>query len=164
MSSDINTRLYRQFDWERSRLLLHKQDRIAELSDELKALDKAEDSSRSPRVYSRRHDEKEAPCTRLHLLQRFGTELKEYDDLLLREHAIASLPKPTKRNFRTVFDWVYNEQPIVQEEYQYLYQRDDFVLLGEQQDEWVRSFAEKVSYLVVLPFTKVRNPSFTVQA
>ena len=156
MSSDINTRLYRQFDWERSRILLHKQDRIAELSDEIKALDKVDESSQPARIYSRRYDEKKNPCTRLHLFQRFETELKEYDDLLLKEHAISSIPKPTKRNFRTVFDWVYNEQPIVEEEYQYLYQRDDFVLLGEQQDEWGRSFVEKLSSLVHLPFMRVR--------
>ena len=83
--------------------------------------------------------------------------LKEYDDLLLREHSIVSIPKPTKRNHRTIFDWVYNNKPLVREEYQYLYDERDFLLLGNHQDEWLRSFQERIWNLGHVKFFKVKS-------
>lgn len=144
MTSDINTRVYRRYGWERNRILLYKQDRVAELSEQLKALDRRDDRLQSPGLYSRRDDEEQEPCQRPHLIRRLESELKEYDDILLREHAITSIPNPTRSTHRSIFDWVYNNKPIVRDEYQYLYQQDDFVLLGSQHDRWLWSFEEKI--------------------
>ena len=57
MDSDINTRLYRRFGLSRNRLLLHKQDKIAALSEELKELDKTDERLRPERLTCRRYDE-----------------------------------------------------------------------------------------------------------
>ena len=155
MISDINTSLYRGFRWERNRLLLHHQDRIAELSGQLGGLDRADEASQPYRLYSRRDDEEQPPAQRTHLLRQLARELKEYDDLLVREHAIATMPKPTKHDHRSLFNWFYNNKPVVWDEYQHLYQQDDFILLGNQQDGWLRSFEEKILAFGRL-FTKVR--------
>ncbi|KAG8530119.1 uncharacterized protein KY384_005601 [Bacidia gigantensis] len=154
MTSDINTRVFRRFGWERNRLLLHKQDRIAELSDQLRELDKADEVANPERLYSRRDDEEQASCERQRLMHQMSTDLKEYDDLLTREHTISSITKPSKNNHRTIFDWVYNNKPVVWDEYQYLYQQDDFVLLGNQRDNWLRSFDEKIWALSHFPIFK----------
>ena len=144
MDSDVNTRLYRRFGWERNRILLHKQDLIVCLSDELKNLDRYEDRMSPIRLWSRRYDDEKGPSQRKLLLQRLEQALTEFDTLLLREHEISSLTRPTKGNHRTIFDWVFNEKPVVKPEYQYLNQTDDFVLLGNQQDTWLRTFQEKI--------------------
>ena len=145
MDSDINTRLYRRFGLIRNRLLLHKQDKIAELSEKLSDQDRADEISHPERLWCRRYDEElgdESP--RAEILRSLGKALEEYDALLLREHAIASIPNSTTRNHRSIFNWVYNNKPVVNEEYQYLYDERDFLLLGNQQDPWLRWFHEKI--------------------
>ena len=145
MDSDINTRLYRRFGLIRNRLLLHKQDQIMELSEKLHNLDKADETSYPDRLYCRRYDkELGEESQRTQVLQSLQNHLEEYDAMLLREHAIVSLPKPTTRNHRAIFDWVYNNKPVVREEYEYLYDERDFLLLGNQQDDWLRSFQERI--------------------
>ena len=144
MISDVNTSIYRGFRWERNRLLLHHQDRVAELSDRLRELDKSDEASQPHRLYSRRDDEEQHPAPRTQLLHQLASELKEYDDLLTREHAVATMTKPTKRDHLSLFNWFYNNKPVVWDEYQHLYQQDDFILLGNQEDGWFRSFEEKI--------------------
>ena len=155
MTCDVNTRLYRRFGWERNRLLLHKQDEVVVLSDELKALDAQDEYSHRERLYSRRKDIEQTDCKRSEILRRLTSQLKEYDDLLLREHAVASLPECTARNHKGVYDWVYNTKPVYTSEYQYLNQQDDFALLGNQHDLWARAFAEKLFALTDIPILGV---------
>lgn len=149
MNSDINTRLYRRFGLVRNRLLLRKQDCIAQLSEKLKGMDKFDEHECPEKLWSRRYGEDaEDDSPRSRILVQLDTELKDYDALLLRENAIASIPKPTIRNHRTIFDWVYNNKPVVHEEYQYLYEDGDFILLGNQQDDWLRSVQERIWSLI----------------
>ena len=157
MDSDINTRLYRRFGLIRNRLLLHKQDQIAALFEALTELDKADEALHPERLLTRRRYEEIIgdDSRRSQLLNTVENLLKEYDTLLLHEHAITSLPRPTDRNHRAIFDWVYNNKPVIREEYQYLYDRRDFVLLGNHHDNWQRSFQEKIWNLSFNPLFKV---------
>lgn len=156
MDSDINTRLYRRFGLVRNRLLLHKQDQIAELAEKLADLDKKDETTHPVRLSCRRYDEELGDeSQRSHILQSLDHALNEYDALLLREHAIMSIPRPTTRDHRAIFDWVYNNKPLVRDEYQYLYNERDFLLLGSQQDDWLRSFQERIGNLCHIPFFKV---------
>ena len=162
MDSDVNTRLYRRFGVARNRLLLHKQDMIIFLLEQLDTLDKEDDSMNPERITCRRFDEQlGAESKRTEILQSLDDSLKSYDDLLLREHNIASINRPTRRNHRFLFDWVYNNKPIVEKEYQYLYDDRDFVLLGNMQDRWLRSVQEKIWSLSDSGFLGVRLPSTT---
>lgn len=140
VSADIDGRLYRRFGYLRNRLLLHKQDEIIELEEELAKLDdddaKGEDVD-SYRLVSRRFDEEDADCKRRKLLDRLHGCLKEYDELLLREHEVMSLKQPTKKEHRSYFNYIFNEKPVCREEYQFIYREDDFVRLGSQDDSWL---------------------------
>jgi transglutaminase-like putative cysteine protease len=143
IDSDINTRIYRRFGYYRNRLLLHRQDELAEITRKLDSLDKADEFSCPERLYSRRDDEMEGDtCARLQLLQQLDVKMKDYDELLMREHAIASLTRPTRRDHLSYFNWVYNNKPVVREEYEFIYHRDDFVLIGNQEDAWLGCFVE----------------------
>ena len=79
--------------------MLHKQDEICELEDELAKLDdahaKGEDVD-SYRLVTRRYDEEDADCQRRKLMDRIGEVMKEYDELLMREHEILSVKQPSK--------------------------------------------------------------------
>lgn len=145
MNRDDNTRLYRRFGWARNRLLLCKQDRVAELHNELRSMDKVDEREHPEKLWSRRHgQDSKDDSPRSRVLDRLEVELEEYDALLLREHAIASISSPTKQNHRAIFDWVHNNKPVVPEEYQYLYEDGDFVLVGNQQDDWLHSIQERI--------------------
>lgn len=140
IAADIDGRLYRRFSWARNRLLLHRQDEISELEEQLAKLDDDDskgDDVDSFRLLSRRFDEEDVDCRRRKLLDRLGDVLKEYDDLLLREHAICSLKTPTKNEHRSYFNFIWNEKPVCREEYQFIYREDDFVRLGSQDDSWL---------------------------
>ncbi|RMZ78185.1 hypothetical protein DV738_g3968, partial [Chaetothyriales sp. CBS 135597] len=127
VSADIDGRLYRRFGYLRNRLLLHKQDEIAELEDELERLDRADAAHQDDwfRLVSRRFDDGEPQ------------ELKAYDDLLLREHQIMSIREPSKKAHRGYFNYIWNEKPVAKEEYQFVYREDDFAILGDQDDRWL---------------------------
>ena len=157
MSSDVNTRLYRRFGIVRNRLLLHKQDQIVRLSYQLANLDKRDEASHPERLYCGRYDEG-LGCGSLRnaILQRLENILKEYDELLLREHTIASIVQPTAKNHRSLFDWVYNNKPVVREEYEYLFDQHDFVLLGNDDDHWLRSFQQRIWNMGQHPIFRVR--------
>lgn len=145
MDSDLNTRIYRRFGYYRNRLLLHRQDELAEIAKHVDELDRADEVLYPERHFSRRDDELEVDtCARLQLLKRLDAKMKDYDDLLLREHAIASLTRPTRKDHLSYFNWVYNNKPVVREEYEFLYHRDDFVLIGNQEDAWLGSFVKRI--------------------
>lgn len=57
------------------------------------------------------------------------------------------------------FNWVYNNKPVVREEYEFLYHRDDFVLLGNQEEMWLGSLVERLWALLPQRVFEVRCPS-----
>lgn len=132
---------------------------IAVVGKRLDELDKAHAVTCPDRLYSRRDDEAEGEsCERAKLLTQLNNEMREYDELLLREHAIASITRPTRKKHRGYFDWVYNNKPLVREEYEFLYHQDDFVVLGSQEDSWLGSFVETMFAVTPSWLLKVRCP------
>jgi hypothetical protein len=140
VSADIDGRLYRRFGYLRNRLLLHKQDAVIELEAELAQLDATDfagDDIASFRLLSRRYDEEDPDCPRRKLLDRLDVALREYDELLLREHEILTLKQPSKKEHRSYFNFIWNEKPLYKDEYAFIYREDDFVRLGRQDDSWL---------------------------
>src|SRR5271156_5343903 len=122
IDSDVDERLYRRFGYLRTRLLLYRQDEIAELEEELEKLDKELEVKEPYRLCSRRYDEeKKTDDGRLQdLMSRLDSKMKEYDDLLLREHQVMALTRPSWRTFTSFFNFIWNEPPVCEEEYQYI--------------------------------------------
>lgn len=44
------------------------------------------------------------------------------------------MEKPTKRNYRSLINYIWNEKPIVRSEMTFLNPADDFVILSKEQD------------------------------
>jgi hypothetical protein len=149
IDSDVDGRIYRRFGYMRNYLLLRRQDEISVLEEEMNALDREHDSDDPYRLCSRRYDEEDPQkMQRKELMSRLNEKLKEYDELLLREHAIMSIKQPSDKIHRSYFDYIWNEKPLCQAEYQFVFHKDDFVALGVQEDTWLGPFIEILQALV----------------
>jgi hypothetical protein len=113
------------------------------IEEELAELGQGDEKQDLYRLCPRRYDEEEpANCKRKQILDRLDTKLKEYDELMLREHAIVSLKRPSRGVHKGYFDYIWNEKPVEKKEYQFIYHREDFVALGQHGDGWPGSPAE----------------------
>jgi hypothetical protein len=156
ISTDIDGRIYRRFSYLRNRLLLRRQDELVCLEDKLNKIDDEEsrgDDVAKYRLISWRYDEEDpADCKRKPVLDDIENVLREYDDLLQREHEIMSIKTAGKKLHKGIFDFIINGRleegeklkHLCLEEYQYLYRRDDFLILGTQEDAWLGTHVESI--------------------
>jgi hypothetical protein len=84
--------------------------------------------------------------------------------MMIKYHAIKSIPKPAKLNYQSVLNYVGNEQPLEPGHYEYIFRIEDFVRLGpcEQNDKLYDGLLRWVSHWPESPLN-VRfliNPSF----
>jgi hypothetical protein len=78
------------------------------------------------------------------------------DDLLLRDHKLCKLKRPTKRLHHFIFNYFYNEHPVTQEDERFLYKKDDFVCVSELSEfGWIDDILHK---LMARSFLEVRCP------
>lgn len=157
-NSDVNTLLFRRFGWLRCRTLLHLQDEIQVLETNLCELDRKHAIEAPYRLKSRRIDEtlldETTAYTRTAMMKEIRLKLDVYDDLLARQHSISALPKPERSMFRSHFDWITNEAPLLKEETDFLRHWDDFLHLGEPPDS--ACFVSVVSTILPGWMKKVR--------
>jgi hypothetical protein len=140
MNSDSKFVVYRRFGMLHARLLLHLQNKIAAMERRLNLLDKkldAEPLGDSP-LY--RWDEEKAGLQQLEqehleLIGRIKESLKEYDELLLREHQLRSIPTPTERNIKSVYNFIWNYQPLYSREQKYIRHVEDMVTPGSSGED-----------------------------
>lgn len=160
VNTDIDGRLYRRFGQLRNRLLLHYQDDICFLEEELTKIDEEDgrgEPHQSYRIISRRYDEEDlASCRRKRVVDQIDEKLKKYDDLLLREHTIMSIRQPSRKVHQNYFNYIWNEKPLCKEEYQFIYRREDFLVLGMQEDRWLGTWTEALAKLLPKCMLKVR--------
>jgi len=118
------------------------------------------------RLISRRYDEKYSQVRRK-LLEDLEAAMEKYDSTLLREHEIMSIQKAPVKIHKALFDFIWNgkedadgqkRKHLLKSEYEFLYRRDDFMILGNQDDAWLGSFAESLKSL--LP-KRIRNAVLT---
>lgn len=149
IDSGVDRRIYRRFGYIRNYLLLHRQDEISVLEEEIIALDREHENNDPYHLCLRRYDEEDPQeMQRIELMSRLNKMLKEYDELLLREHAIMSIKQPSDKVYRSYFDYIWNEKPLCQAEYQFISHKDDFVALSKQEDTWLSPFIKVLQALV----------------
>lgn len=128
---DINTKIYRRFSYLRSPLLLNHQVSLTFLKQQLSKLDKYDGVHNPNLVYSIKYDcASDGNPTRMALLKDIQNELKEYDDLLLREQGISSIKPASHQAHRIFFDWCWNEQALQKDELSFIFHKDDLAAIG----------------------------------
>jgi len=136
---------------------LDLQDEILELEEQLREQDNADSlpdaNGNKPhafRLASRRWDlGLNGNTKRREILTKLKTSLKEYDELLLREQQILSLPRPHYHSFRSVFNYIWKEKPLREEERSYIDYRADILRLApEYEGAWASRTVDRAVTMV----------------
>ena len=98
---------------------------------------------------SRRWDE-ENSTLRKDLIATLKVKLKEYDELVLREHQMLKISAPSRKNHIRYFNYIWEEKPLCREEYDFVFHEDDMLdLAAEPESEWVGNVIDFI--LALLP-------------
>ncbi|KAF1813340.1 hypothetical protein P152DRAFT_395521 [Eremomyces bilateralis CBS 781.70] len=142
LASEPNFSLYRGFGYLHARVLLELQSEIVALEQELDDIDEihSETDGSNRRLISRGADvaaadrEKEER-TRQDILRDIRTKLVEYDDMMIKSRELTSFQIPSQRNYRSVRAWIYNLQPLVEREQEFIKRKED-IITTRQGREW----------------------------
>ncbi|KAI1427612.1 hypothetical protein F5Y12DRAFT_142390 [Xylaria sp. FL1777] len=136
--------LYRRFETLNHRLLLHLQDEISELEEQLRQLDTADTQNRrlSKGILpaSRRAESmsgNELQWRKTDILGKIGFKLEQYNRVLSSFRETLSLPAPTPADMQEYRGFLASYGPIVEIETQFLDATDDLVYLGYSDEDVV---------------------------
>ncbi|KAH0565177.1 hypothetical protein GP486_001423 [Trichoglossum hirsutum] len=128
MNSDENFKLYRQFGYVHTRVLLHLQYELSSMEATLKNMDGADDRDEDRQLLLRSQDASIHDNPRREkLLKDFRGKLKEYDELLLLTYQLSSLPRPRPRDIESLDNFMSSKRPLVEREAGFINHGEDFV-------------------------------------
>ena len=139
--------IYRRFGFLHARILLAKQDEIANLEEELDEMDKNDMRNDQRALQNRAYDEsrQHARQTRKKHLARIEAALLSYDKLLLNSQQLVGSNRPTKREHRNVIYFFGHKRPIAEGEEDYIKHREDLITLRPGREmPWLDAFMLKV--------------------
>ncbi|MCJ1378889.1 hypothetical protein MMC17_001988 [Xylographa soralifera] len=157
---DPNFLICRKFGELHLRVLLHRQDELAELEEELECLDKNDYADDFRKLKSRRRDyavdsdRKDLLLKIEEKLAAYGTlyqtEAKEIepaelflDELLLRIQQIHAIKRPTRRNQSSLYNWIRDNGLLAESEAVWIRRGDDLAALANDQEHgWFGGFVE----------------------
>jgi len=123
-------------------VLLHRQDELAELEEELESLDKDDYSNDFKKLKSRRRDYA-VDSDRKDLLIKIEQKLAAYDELLLRIQQIHAIKRPTRRNQSSLYNWIRDNRLLAESEAVWVRRGDDLAALAHDQEHgWFGGFVE----------------------
>ncbi|KAI4132139.1 MAG: hypothetical protein LQ338_000893 [Usnochroma carphineum] len=156
MSSDPNFLMCRRFAFLHSRVLLHRQDQLAEMEKQLLGMDDEDCELDELALQSRRRDDQrpEEP-SRTSLIDKIDNKLKDYDDLTVRIRRLCAIPRPSSRDYGSFYRWIDNEKPLCREETKFVKHQDDFIALAEKPEGgWFDGVLEDMLSLFPRPVTR----------
>ncbi|KAL2042159.1 hypothetical protein N7G274_005347 [Stereocaulon virgatum] len=141
---DADFLIYRKFGWLRNYALLHLQDELVDLQQQLERLDKWEFRDGDyKKLLSRRKDYARDDSLRRNLVSKIHSKLAQYDKALLRTQQIQAMKRPTERAQRNLYHLVNNTQSLVDNESQWTAQGVDLAALGRGPEYgWLNTFLE----------------------
>ncbi|KAL8895641.1 MAG: hypothetical protein Q9192_003525 [Flavoplaca navasiana] len=135
MNSSDNFLMSRRFSFLHSRVLLHRQDELAEMEKALIAMDDEDQELDQLSLESRRRDDQrpEEP-SRKSLMTKIDNKLKDYDDLIARIRRSVAIPRPLDRDYGSLYRWIDDLKPLCREESKFIKYQDDMIALAEKQE------------------------------
>lgn len=115
--------MFRSFTRLHARVLLHKQDELAELEQRLDQLDQKDSKVDSYRLLTNRHSS--GDTERRGLLTEIERKLNEFNNLLESLLAHLERPEPDESQIKSVRNWVDGKRPVVYSETTFLNDRSD---------------------------------------
>lgn len=125
ISADPAFTVFRRFTLLRTRLLLHKQDKLAALEEQLELVDASE-----PRPLFRGCLRRDLNQARGDLMGKIGIALQEYETMIQRHEQFLALQAPSARDLTNLRNWVGETACIASEETAYLWKNDVITLNG----------------------------------
>ncbi|KAK8007741.1 hypothetical protein PG989_001731 [Apiospora arundinis] len=156
LDSDENFMIYRRFGYLHARMLMRLQDKLRMLEDRLDDYDDEDAGHETDKELLMSRDSDEAACknmekkrpgalTRTKILDEIEVVLGKYDEWLLKAQQMVSLNRPAERDYRSVEEYMNNRKPLIDEEYGFIYQKEDLVTLRDGREMAVLdSFTERL--------------------
>ncbi|KAK8021877.1 hypothetical protein PG990_007015 [Apiospora arundinis] len=133
--------IYRRFEPLNHRLLLHLQDELCELEEQLHRLDTADTQNRRLQngilPASRRADSQTAGELQWHktdILGKIGFKLEQYNHVLASFQTTRTMPKPNHADVREYQGYLAANAPIAEHETRFLDATDDLVCLADENE------------------------------
>ncbi|TVY12821.1 hypothetical protein LARI1_G008946 [Lachnellula arida] len=159
LDSDENFMIYRRFGYLHARLLLYKQDELRAFEKQLDRMDRKDAYPGTQRFLQCREsdDYRVQPVgkSRKELLRKIENTIVEYDQLLFNAQRLTSSNRPAQRDHNSVIRFIYNTQPLVQGESEFVHNNEDMITLRPgRESTWFDSFVEDI--LIRLPWRPVK--------
>ncbi|KAI4259768.1 MAG: hypothetical protein LQ352_000574 [Teloschistes flavicans] len=121
MNSSDNFLMCRRFSFLQTRVLLFRQDELAEMEKRLLAMDDEDEDLDPLALQSRRLDgDRTEEPSRASLIEKIDTKLKEYDSLVMRMRNSAANPRPLERDYASLYNYVEGNKPLCREETKFI--------------------------------------------
>ncbi|KAF2653322.1 hypothetical protein K491DRAFT_603119, partial [Lophiostoma macrostomum CBS 122681] len=142
LNSNTNWLICRKYEFLHTRVLLYQQDKLRVLEKKLLTFDEA--AKKSDDIALKFHEDGARPMDKMEeqslLIKTINEELKEYHDIVQRTRSFASLQCATKRNHRSVWNWIYSSAPLVQDDASTFRKNKDFVAIVDPKEGlWLNS-------------------------
>ncbi|ROT38398.1 hypothetical protein SODALDRAFT_359489 [Sodiomyces alkalinus F11] len=158
--------MYRRFDVLNHRLLLHLQDELAELEEQLHRLDMADTHARRVQNYilpaSRRQEVATTGELQWHktdILGKVGFKLNQYNSVLSSFKDTQSLPSPHPDDIHTYRTYLATHGPVIDTETRFLDWEDDLVSLARHPGDAPMPHDVSDDMLTPMPRPSMRFPS-----
>lgn len=149
MNSDISFSMYRRYGVLHARLLLHKQDKLRELEEELQRRDKKDNELEETQIYLKCREEADDQDTpdvgrsRQEIMAEIEKVILEYGTLLGQAQRLEAMEKPTDRDHTSVTNYFNMEAPFVEADRDFLLHKDDLVTTRPGRDHaWLDAAVE----------------------
>ncbi|KAL8879785.1 MAG: hypothetical protein Q9198_002670 [Flavoplaca austrocitrina] len=154
MNSSDNFLMSRRFSFLHSRVLLHRQDELAEMEKALIAMDDEDQELDQLSLESRRRDDQRTEeHSRKSLMTKIDNKLKDYDDLIARIRRNVAIPRPLDRDYGSLYRWIDDLKPLCREESKFIKYQDDIIALAEKQEGgWFDGVLEDTLSIFPRPF------------
>lgn len=133
LNSDEDFLICRKYGVLHNRVLLYRQDELRELEQRLWSMDMAAGKTDDIMLKCRTREQRVSD-ERRHLINEIDDKLKEYSDIVQRTRSFATLQRATKRNYKSVCNWIHHSAPLVQEEASTFDKDRDFVAIVDAKE------------------------------
>lgn len=134
--SDDDLIIFRVFHQSYIRILLQDEVEITKLEEALRELDDTDEANPAMHYRLRMTEHKQNwNSEKVDLIRQLRDKLDEYSSTLLKFSQIRALGKTSKRDHRTLFNWVWTKQPLDKGYNNFIYHNGDFVSVGKGSEQ-----------------------------
>lgn len=76
------------------------------------------------------------------LFTRIREELNLYDDLVTREHKLSAMPRPTRRDLVSYWNFLKNNGCLVCTEQEFIYYHNDMINISAKESHWLETLLQ----------------------